>query len=121
MSQLVIKVVHPVLGLPSPTSDGQVGAGQPNRARVPSGKTTKIGQSNKVRALDGQSARLLESRARTPRSAEDWCGGACSLLCSTPPRTAAALGFLFWGEKGRDRKGEGGRPATDCLQACSRP
>jgi hypothetical protein len=52
-----------------PTSDGQVGAGQPNRARVPSGKTVKIGQPNKVRALDGRSAGLLKSRARTTRSA----------------------------------------------------
>jgi hypothetical protein len=62
-------------GSEPPTSYGQVGAGQPNRARAPSGKTAKIEQPNKARALDDRSAGLLESRARTPWSAEDRCGG----------------------------------------------
>jgi hypothetical protein len=63
---------------------------------------------------------VLESQAHVaPAHRSD---GACSLLCSTPPRTVAALGFPFWGDRGRDRdrEGEGGRLAVDCLQACSR-
>jgi hypothetical protein len=75
-----------------PTSDGQVGAGQPNRARAPSGKMAKIRQPNKARALDGWSAGLLESRAQTLWSAEDRCDGRrrlqpALLHASTPPRT----------------------------------
>jgi hypothetical protein len=44
-------------------------------------------------------------------------GGASSLLCSTPPRTMRGTRVSVLGrERGRDREGEGGRLAANCLQ-----
>jgi hypothetical protein len=69
-----------------PTGDGQVGAGQPNRARAPSGKTTKNRLLNRARVPDGRSAGLLDSRRGVLESqahAAHRRGGACNMLCST--------------------------------------